>query len=82
MAGGPVALTREMNRRLPRPVTYQAVRKWVLAGRLPRTEWTGETNYAAAISEVVGGQVSREQLMASGREDARACNLLAEAKAA
>jgi len=26
-------------------VTYQAIRKWEKAGRLPRTEWTGETNY-------------------------------------
>lgn len=31
-------------------VTYQALRKWESRGRLPRTEWTGETNYAAAIS--------------------------------
>lgn len=30
-------------------VTYQAVRKWEKAGRLPRTEWTGETNYADSI---------------------------------
>lgn len=31
-------------------VTYQAVRKWEAAGRLPRTEWTGETDYASRIS--------------------------------
>ncbi len=30
-------------------VTYEAVRKWVAAGRLPRTDWTGETNYADLI---------------------------------
>ena len=31
-------------------VTYQALRKWEMKGRLPRTEWTGETDYAAKIS--------------------------------
>jgi hypothetical protein len=62
LAGGPVALTRELNKRLPRPVTYQAVMKWVRQGRLPRTEWTGETDYARALSEAVGGQVSRDAL--------------------
>lgn len=64
LAGGPVALTRELNKRLPRPVTYQAVLKWVRVGRLPRTEWTGETAYAQALSDAVGGQVTREQLLA------------------
>lgn len=65
LAGGPVALTRELNKRLPRPVTYQAVLKWVRAGRLPRTEWTGETAYAQALSDAVGGQITREQLLAA-----------------
>lgn len=63
LAGGPVALTRELNKRLPRPVTYQAVMKWVRQGRLPRTEWTGETAYAAALSAAVDGQVSRDALL-------------------
>ena len=44
-------------------VTYQAVRKWEAAGRLPRTEWTGETGYADRIVEMAGGAVTREQLL-------------------
>jgi hypothetical protein len=63
LAGGLVALTREVNKRIARPVTYQALRKWVVAGRLPRTEWTGETAYAAAISAAVQGQVSVDELL-------------------
>lgn len=31
-------------------VTYQALRKWEARGRLPRTEWTGETNYAEKLA--------------------------------
>lgn len=62
-AGGPVALTREMNKRLSRPVTYQAMLKWLRKGCLPRTEWTGETHYAQAISEAVQGRFTVEQLL-------------------
>lgn len=44
-------------------VSHQAVRKWERAGRLPRTEWTGETNYASRIQLLAGGEVTREQLL-------------------
>lgn len=44
-------------------VTYQAVRKWEAAGRLPRTEWTGETDYAEKIVVLSGGAVSRRDLL-------------------
>jgi len=44
-------------------VTYPAVRKWEKSGRLPRTEWTGETNYAAIIERETGGQVTRAALL-------------------
>jgi len=44
-------------------VTHQAVRKWEKAGRMPRTEWTGETNYARRIQKLTGGAVSRAQLL-------------------
>lgn len=44
-------------------VTHQAVRKWQRAGRLPRTEWTGETEYAAKIAEMSGGVVLRDDVM-------------------
>lgn len=63
LAGGPVALTREINKRIERPVTYQAVLKWARQGRLPRTEWTGETRYAKAMSSAVGGKVKVRELL-------------------
>lgn len=46
-------------------VTYQAIRKWEKAGRLPRTEWTGETNYAGVIEKLTEGKVSRVALLDS-----------------
>lgn len=44
-------------------VTYQAVRKWQAAGRLPRTEWTGETRYADRIEQATSGAVTRADLL-------------------
>lgn len=44
-------------------VRPQAVNKWIVAGRLPRTEWTGETNYARIIVRLSGGRLSREELV-------------------
>jgi len=46
-------------------VTYQAIRKWELKGRLPRTEWTGETNYSSRIEAATHGQVSRAALLSA-----------------
>jgi len=62
-AGGVTAFTKALNALIDRPVTYQAVKKWAVKGRLPRTEWTGESNYAAAIERLTGGQVPREKLL-------------------
>jgi hypothetical protein len=45
-------------------VTHQAVRKWTRRGRMPRTEWTGETRYAEKIEELMQGAVTKEQLLA------------------
>jgi len=47
-------------------VSYQAIRKWERAGRLPRTEWTGETAYAEKIEALTSGRVTREQLLSMG----------------
>jgi len=47
-------------------VSYQAVRKWEKAGRLPRTEWTGETRYAETIERLTGSRISKARLL--GRE--------------
>ena len=44
-------------------VTHQAIRKWEAAGRLPRTEWTGETSYAGRIAAMTDGAVSRDELL-------------------
>ncbi len=44
-------------------VTYQAVRKWEAKGRLPRTEWTGETDHASKIEAATKGLVTKDQLL-------------------
>lgn len=40
----------------------EAVRKWFVAGRPPRTEYTGETRYAEALHRAVDGAVALEAL--------------------
>lgn len=44
-------------------VSPQAVKKWLKAGRLPRTEWTKETSYAKKISELSDGEYSPKDLL-------------------
>jgi Uncharacterized protein conserved in bacteria, prophage-related len=43
-------------------VSGKAVMKWVGSGRLPRTEYTGETTYAQAIEHATNGTVTVEDL--------------------
>lgn len=43
--------------------SYQAVLKWIKAGRLPRTEWTGETDYASVIERLTHGKYTKEKLV-------------------
>jgi len=43
-------------------VGYQAVYGWRLRRSLPRTDWTGETNYAQAISDLSNGRYTIEEL--------------------
>jgi hypothetical protein len=45
-------------------VSYQAVLKWAAAGRMPRTEWTGETAYSEAIERLTDGKVTKARLLA------------------
>jgi hypothetical protein len=45
--------------------------KWRTKGRLPRTEWTGETNYASLIAAATGGRVTRDELLSSHAQQAR-----------
>jgi hypothetical protein len=57
---GPYKIAKLVQRRGP------SIYKWRESGRLPRTEWTGETNYAAAIVEACKGtefECTREQLL-------------------
>lgn len=44
-------------------VRYQSVLGWRERGRLPRTEWTGETNYAEQMEKLTAGAVTRDQLL-------------------
>ncbi len=45
-------------------VSPKAVRKWVQAGKLPRTEATGETRYAHLMS-AANPKVDRSKLLAT-----------------
>ena len=45
-------------------VSHQAIRKWQRAGRMPRTEWTGETDYSQIIERTTNGVVTRDKLLA------------------
>lgn len=38
--------------------------RWKQQGHLPRTEWTGETNYAERIEIATNGLVTKAQLLA------------------
>jgi len=55
---GLACLARELG------LSHQAIRKWQRAGRMPRTEWTGETHYSQAIERLTFGAVTRDQLLA------------------
>ncbi len=44
-------------------VTYQSVRKWEKRGKLPRTEWTGETSYSDVIERLSKKQITKRQLL-------------------
>lgn len=50
-------------------IRYQSLQKWQAKGRLPRTDWTGETNYASRIEEATKGVITRDQLLNLKRSD-------------
>ena len=50
-------------------VRYQSIYKWEAKGRVPRTDWTGETDYASRIEEATKGAVTRDQLLNLKRSD-------------
>ncbi len=43
-------------------VSGKAVMKWRDKGSPPRTEYTGETNYAELIEQALNGQVTQHEL--------------------
>lgn len=53
-------------------VSAEAVRKWGLKGRMPRTEYTGETAYAPIISDLTDGRVPVTELVPSPFKDSAA----------
>lgn len=44
-------------------ISVRAVYKWIDAGRLPRTDYTGETAYAKRLAELSGGAFTPEWLL-------------------
>ena len=56
LAGGAAAVARACS------VSPVAVHKWRQRGRLPRTDWTGETNYAELIAEATNGRITSNEL--------------------
>ena len=57
LAGGQTAIANIVG------LTPQAIQKWVANGCLPRTEWTGETDYATQIAEHLAPNITRDELM-------------------
>lgn len=56
---GKAHLARELG------VAYQSMDKWPIRG-MPRTEWTGETEYWRVIQFETGGQVTKDMLLRRG----------------
>lgn len=68
LLGGPSGVLKALRAQGVKTVTTPwAVNKWLRAGRLPRTEYTGETSYAKALERAVNGQVTAEVLLEAGR---------------
>ena len=49
-------------------VSPRAVNKWIRSGRLPRTEYSGETYHATHLAEASGGKFSAAWLLISLKE--------------
>ena len=48
-------------------VSQRAVYKWLTAESLPRTDYTGETNYAQRLADASGGQFTADWLLNEAR---------------
>lgn len=56
--GGPAAAAKACG------IKRQAIDKWLLKGVLPRTDYTGETDYAIRLAEASAGEFTAEWLLA------------------
>lgn len=56
-AGGPIAAAKACG------ITRQAIDKWVAKGCLPRSDYTGETQYAAKLATASGGAFTEQWLL-------------------
>jgi hypothetical protein len=71
LLGGPSGVLRALRAEgIEKIKTPWAVNKWLRAGRLPRTEYTGETNYAAALERATKGEITAAALLEEGRQRA------------
>lgn len=67
LLGGPTGVLKALRAAGIEIKTPWAVNKWLRAGRLPRTEYTGETNYAQVLERAVGGQVTAAAMLEQGK---------------
>lgn len=51
-------------------ISPRAVYKWLAAGRLPRTEYTGETGYAEILTAASSLEVTAGELLISAKPTA------------
>jgi len=57
LCGGPYAISKICG------ISNTTALRWKRQGHLPRTEWTGETDYATLIERATQGAVTRESLL-------------------
>lgn len=69
LLGGPTGVARNLAEQGIK-ITPWACNKWLRARRLPRTDYTGETSYAAAIERALDGKVTAKALLEQGRQRA------------
>lgn len=50
-------------------ISYVAISKWLKRGRLPRTEYSGETKYSEALAQASGGRFSAADLRRVGKPE-------------
>ena len=46
-------------------VTFMTVGRWIKQGKLPRTELSGDTDYASKIEQALKGKITRDELLTS-----------------